>query len=213
MLPSTISWLRRHQEGEDNIIQDGDEEGEEGESFRGSSHDEQITAKATISRIQKHDRLLAKDCVWRGVLRHSPPRSAWWSSHESSSTTTTTGTQPLQVSSLSLSSSSSSLSFEKDEEQEVEESRCDKKLLEQACEIMISSIHDDDFTPPSIQKQVDTEPSESLDEDKAKKYRQDLLTDDLRMFQEQLQLSRFRSNRTPSSSIHDRKLRLYQGRR
>ena len=199
MLPSTISWVRHHQT-RDTIMNGCWEVKTElhrpAAPASCDAHQQTVVMRAKSSKIiQNHDErgLISEDCVWWGIIR-----------------------QPLNVSSSSSSSSSLSSFFPDEDERHDDDDDDDNdapdghKPLDQACEIMTSSIRNDEFNLQNIQNELDLQTPERSpdDEYKRKQYRRDLLTDDMRMFHEQLELSRSpsrrssSSSRTPSTSIH-----------
>ena len=179
VLPSSISWVRST-----SINQTA--------SSSASNDEGQIVMKAQTSRLQTmmHHVISEEDGVWWGVIRrHTTP-----STHE------TFVQQPPLI--VSTSSSLSSWSSEEREEKEDHGRLLDNKT---PFELTISSILKDECTPEHMQKKSNLlQKEERLDSYKGKPYLRDLLTDDLRMFQEHLQMSI--SSRSRASTRIDLKL-------
>ena len=198
MVPSTISWVHY----EDQSTNGGPRGGLGRQTLVDSSI--MMKAESPPSRIEK-PHLIAEDAVWWEVIRRISPLS-----YQQETT--------LKASIISSTSLSSSFSMLSSSEEETAGAEQDVHLLDQACEIMMSTIHNDDSCQTLEQAQnkitdLQTAPEEDSADDalfKVMQYRRDLLTDDLGMFQEQLKLSR--SSTTPKT-VFARNLKLYQGTR
>lgn len=213
VLPSYISWVHHYYYPQaDNMMHDStitqNDDPRNGRVVpaqrRRSSrnHDDSRTmmkptqpSSTTRTRRDKCGRLLSEDLVWwEQVIRDSPSCSllAQDEAHN----------QPMIFSSSSSSSSTSFNPFSP-----LAEGDRDDLPLGEACEIMISTIrdhdHDDHGTPEDSYVPISTTRTTQKKLvnvlQARQQYRRDLLKDDMGMFQEQLDFSRYCSKHPEAS--------------